>query len=261
MDVLSEPQLEFGTWNPRALNTAEGNKLFKSFMDEGIQRFTIENAISVFVQRDWIDVTRLSQQGGGGEDWPMVVWTSTGEDIKTVKSAGGRHRLYALRKLRMKMEKEIGELEKRKDGRKKEDDVKKREKDLDTRREACRKAGYWLVAFYDQGKTRILKAETGTDIRAEKALANEGSVARFLSRNQAKHIFGETAGEKFVAMLQKILDAEEEGEEQKKKAYERVALEATKTASKLSGIFQNEATVDLYLRFMRLQGPILNQMT
>jgi hypothetical protein len=44
-------------------------------------------------------------------------------------------------------------------------------------------------------------------LNTEKSKLNNGAITCHLSKNQSKHLFAETSGEKLVAMLQIILDA------------------------------------------------------
>lgn len=152
MDVLEDdPELKFGTWNPRALNTVEGDKLFKSFINEGIQRFAVENAIPVIVERDWIDVDQLAPSGDEEYNWPDAPWTEKGQTIKTVNSPGGRHRLYALEKLKLRLNSEVEQVKRLLKKKGEKGNVVQLREDHRVKEEALKSVGRWLVAFYDSG--------------------------------------------------------------------------------------------------------------
>jgi hypothetical protein len=89
-------------------------------------------------------------------------------------------------------------------------------------------------------------------LNTEKAELNNGAIARHLSKNQSKHLFAETSGEKLVAMLQIVLDAG--GGTKKDEAILKIQDNARSITggSKYSGFLGNNDTIDLYLRFMSL---------
>jgi hypothetical protein len=158
MDIFGSPALEFGLWNPHGLNTAEAGKLYKSMMEHGIQRFSVENAIPVIVNKEWISVKHLGKTTQK-DDWPDVKWTDIGRQFSTIKALGGRHRQYALTQIRdkLKIEKDrawskVNRVEK--NGV--ENAMVRAE--FKEKQEEYERSGGWLIAFYDIGESTITRS-------------------------------------------------------------------------------------------------------
>jgi hypothetical protein len=154
MNIFDGPELEFGMWNPRGLNVAEGNKLYKSMLDHGIQRYSIENAIPVLAQPDWF-ANPLAQATRKG-DWPRIKWSDTGKKIRKLKAMGGRHRKFALSMVCDTINAEVQKLH----GKLAKLDAataanSRTQVEYDKKTEEMRQSGEWLIAFYDIGEQSI----------------------------------------------------------------------------------------------------------
>jgi hypothetical protein len=102
MDIVEGPvRLRFGLYNYRPLSITEGNKLYTSLMEHGVQRFLSENAIPIIVPPNFVDPATITEDENAGETLPDIKWTEEALMAKEVIAPAGRHRHYAVQKIRM----------------------------------------------------------------------------------------------------------------------------------------------------------------
>jgi hypothetical protein len=101
MDIVEGPvKLKFGVYNYRPLSVTQGNLIYSSMVTQGVQRFSVENAIPLIIPRGYVDETSLMKDAELLDKLPVVKWTEEATGAKEVVAAGGRHRLYTVQKLR-----------------------------------------------------------------------------------------------------------------------------------------------------------------
>jgi hypothetical protein len=76
MDIAEEPvKLKFGVYNYRPLSVMQGNLIYSSMVTQGVQRFSVENAIPLIILRGYVDETSLMKDAELLDKLPVVKWT------------------------------------------------------------------------------------------------------------------------------------------------------------------------------------------
>ena len=99
-------ELLFGTWNYQALNTTEGNRLYDSMMENGIQRYRLKHTILIIMPVDLVEKESLNknEQFQCEDELPMIQWTAKVKEAKIIQAVGGRHRQYVVKCIQEKLE-------------------------------------------------------------------------------------------------------------------------------------------------------------
>jgi hypothetical protein len=90
MDIIAGPiKLRFGKYNYHPLNEKEGDKLYNSMIEHGVQRFKVDNAIPIIVPESYIEVEDLTDDEHANEDLPDIQWTDKVKKAGYVIAPGG----------------------------------------------------------------------------------------------------------------------------------------------------------------------------
>ena len=148
-------RLTFGKYNYRPLNITEGDKIYKSMLDNGIQRYLTDAMIPILVDKSWIQIDSLTDKSNAGSQLPLFRWSESHKTNREVIAPGGRHRYHAVGRIRAGMmrtydaAKQTGDKGKKGKGKgKAEGEVDEVEK----LKETADKVGMWMLAVYDKGE-------------------------------------------------------------------------------------------------------------
>ena len=159
-DLLKgEKRLKFGKYNYRPLNVTEGNKIFQSMVNEGIQRFDVNNSVPLIIGRRCIDMNTVTPNAHAGGELPRLKFTEAGQPMEEVIAAGGRHRVYVLGLMSRGIEKELeaaeralGKAMRRAKKAKMDYNTEVANSAITSLTERYSGMGMWMVAIYEQGK-------------------------------------------------------------------------------------------------------------
>jgi hypothetical protein len=87
--LTMKPKLKFGVYNYRPLDVSESDKIFRSMIEHGIQRFMVENAIPLVVPSEWVDSSKLTDKVDSGMNLLKLMFTDEGSAQNEVIVAGG----------------------------------------------------------------------------------------------------------------------------------------------------------------------------
>jgi len=96
-------RLTFGKYNYRPLNITEGDKNYKSMLDNGIQRYLTNAMISILVDKTWIQMDSLTDKSDAGSQLPSFRWSESHKTNREVIAPGGRHRYHTVGRIRAGM--------------------------------------------------------------------------------------------------------------------------------------------------------------
>jgi hypothetical protein len=159
--VLGGPyELEFGRWNPRALDVTQAKKLADNMVKTDIRGFRASSAIPIIVRRSDLAVELDVREDALSNPGQLPELLFTQGRGHRVTAAGGRHRHAALKLLVKQYDEDIKRgaerlavLERKKGG--KDEDLEERNgvfarlKDIKERRQILDR---WAFAVYDEGE-------------------------------------------------------------------------------------------------------------
>jgi hypothetical protein len=145
------------TWNPRPLVPVQVNRLEDSMLRMGLQRYVPSHRIPLAVDKDWIEVDKLTKiTGTGADDLPLLVFRPNGTRTG-IPAPGGQHREGALKKVREKWvkildryKKDLAQLEKEEEVE--EDEINHLRARIAEKEEEIDGMGMWGFVLYDLGE-------------------------------------------------------------------------------------------------------------
>jgi hypothetical protein len=162
MDIITGPvKLQFGRYNYCPLNEKEGDKLYDSMIEHGVQRFKVDNTIPIIVLESYIKVKDLTDDEHANEDLPEIQWTDEAKKAGYVIAPGGRHRHFVASKLRLRMSvqynKAVASFEKMLDRYEKDHpQVKAAQQKLDNVEREMEESSLWMVKIYNKGEDNLI---------------------------------------------------------------------------------------------------------
>ncbi|KAG1882287.1 uncharacterized protein F5891DRAFT_1251064 [Suillus fuscotomentosus] len=220
-------RLKFGTYNDRAENETETNKLVTSFRD-GIMSMKDQTAIPII-----IDIARIKNADSLSKDFldPGDVPELELVDKDPIVVASGQHRLAALVKFKQQLDDEFNVLAKKRDKFRAMDKISADQMDTYNKVQfdmrvimgITESVGKWGVVVYNQRK---LLAKGNDDL------------ATHLSRNNALPEYGETDEEVIITAFKRMLVAYDAAPEESKRDAATMALVEVRTTGKKNARIQ-----------------------
>ncbi|KAF8415215.1 hypothetical protein L210DRAFT_3657807 [Boletus edulis BED1] len=195
-DFLAHPA-KFGTWNMRALNTSEVQKILDGFGVVGCNRFSKEHLIPLVVKKEYIKEYTYDQEFPDETDLRPLKLDTKVPISYLVAAASGQHRVAALKRWVQNQTAKLKNLEKEarrvkqaasdehgdQDVAYYNDTVKPQ---LDNVKAILNNHGYWGVAIYD------------VDLASVESLT-------YLSTNQRIHVYKETPEEGLIQKYREMM--------------------------------------------------------
>jgi len=162
LDLVEHAEkLVFGTWNPRSLQSKQVQRLVESFASDGVDRFDLKTVIPIVIPKSHVDSALLSLDPGDLSRLCALKLLPGGQGM-SIKCAGGRHRVAALKDYIENIKRQHNDLVRQQDhisGISEEDisneERHKIEKDvlcaIKNLQSILSSGGQWMVAVYDEG--------------------------------------------------------------------------------------------------------------
>jgi hypothetical protein len=154
--------LSFGRWNSRPLMQNQVQSLYQSFLMNGVDRFNPIHALPLVLPKEWIVEGTVEKDHEKREKLPILCISDKAPKDWKIKAAGGRHRVEAIQKWVLKMQRDVYalEVEERHMAKQAAEDVVAAEiNDIDNTatvkqrlhrlREVLEYYGQWIVTVFD----------------------------------------------------------------------------------------------------------------